>query len=51
MFLQNVHSAVATEPREKTTIEVSIETWRELNHRKESPSDTFDDVLQRLLSE
>jgi predicted CopG family antitoxin len=34
---------------EKTTIQISTETWRELNLRKESPSDTFDAVIQRLL--
>ena len=34
---------------EKTTIQISTETWRELNLRKESPSDTFDAVIQRML--
>ena len=33
-----------------TSIQVTAETWRELNHRKE-PGDTFDDVIQRLLEE
>jgi len=31
-------------------IRVSTETWRELNQRKQ-PGDSFEDVLQRLLSE
>ncbi|PSQ19576.1 hypothetical protein BRD00_01560 [Halobacteriales archaeon QS_8_69_26] len=31
-----------------TTIQVSSDTWRELNSRKE-PGDSFDDVIQRLL--
>jgi predicted CopG family antitoxin len=33
-----------------TTIKISRETWRELNHRKRGPGDTFDDVVQRLLA-
>jgi predicted CopG family antitoxin len=33
-----------------TTIEVSTETWKELNQRKE-PGDSFDDVIQRMLDE
>lgn len=36
---------------ETTTIEVSRETWRELNLRKEGPGDTFDAVVSRLLEE
>lgn len=32
-----------------TTIEISVETWQELNQRKENPSDTFDNVVRRLL--
>lgn len=35
---------------ETTTIQVTEDTWRELNGRKE-PGETFDDVLQRLLAE
>lgn len=34
-----------------TTIKISRETWRELNHRKRGPGDTFDDVVQRLLAD
>lgn len=34
-----------------TSIQVSKETWRELNARKQAPDDTFDDVVQRLLDE
>ena len=33
---------------EKTTIEVSVATWTELNQRK-SPGQSFDDVLQEEL--
>lgn len=32
-----------------TTIQVSMDTWRRLNARKQGPNETFDDVLQRLL--
>ncbi|WP_255455265.1 hypothetical protein [Natrialba sp. INN-245] len=31
-----------------TTIQVSKETWRQLNVRKD-PGETFDDVVQQLL--
>lgn len=34
-----------------TTIQVSMDTWKRLNARKQGPNDTFDDVLQRLLDE
>lgn len=34
---------------EKTTIEVRTETWRGLMAQKQGPSDSFDDVIQRLL--
>ena len=34
-----------------TTIQIEVGTWKELNGRKESPRDTYDDVIQRLLSE
>lgn len=34
-----------------TSIQVSRDTWRELNARKRGPDDTFDDVIQRLLAE
>jgi len=34
---------------ETTTIQVSMDTWRRLNGRKQGPNETFDDVLQRLL--
>ncbi|WP_238398280.1 MULTISPECIES: antitoxin VapB family protein [Halorussus] len=33
-----------------TSIQVSTETWQELNGRK-APGDTFDDVIQRLLEQ
>lgn len=36
---------------ETTTITVSKETWRDLNKRRIDPSDTFDDVVARLLEE
>jgi len=36
---------------EVTSIQVSKETWKRLNGRKEGPNDTFDDVLQRLLDD
>ena len=35
---------------ETTTLQVTKETWKELNLRKE-PGETFDDVIQRLLEE
>lgn len=34
-----------------TSIQVSRETWKDLNARKEGPDDTFDDVIQRLIDE
>jgi macrodomain Ter protein organizer (MatP/YcbG family) len=34
---------------EKTSIKISLDVWRELNARKQSPSDTYDDVVMRLL--
>lgn len=37
-------------PEDVTTIQISVETWRELNRRKE-PGQSFDDVIQELLSE
>lgn len=33
-----------------TTIQITAETWRQLNAQKE-PGDTFDDVIRRLLSD
>jgi len=36
---------------DSTTIQVSMETWRRLNGRKQGPNETFDDVLERLLDE
>ena len=33
---------------ETTTVQVSKETWKQLNLRKE-PGETFDEVIQRLL--
>jgi len=35
---------------DKTTVEVSLETWRRLNERKESPGESFDDVIDGLLA-
>jgi len=35
---------------ETTTLQVTKETWKQLNLRKE-PGETFDDVIQRLLEE
>jgi predicted CopG family antitoxin len=35
----------------KTKISVSGETWQRLNARKREPGETFDDVVQRLLTE
>jgi predicted CopG family antitoxin len=34
---------------EKTNIEVTTDVWHELNTRKRGPSDSFDDVLRRVL--
>jgi hypothetical protein len=34
-----------------TKISVSGETWQQLNARKREPGETFDDVVQRLLSD
>lgn len=36
-------------PNDVTTIQISTETWRELNRRKE-PGQSFDDVIQDLLA-
>jgi len=36
---------------ETTSIKISLETWQELNARKRSPSDTYDDVVARLVEE
>jgi predicted CopG family antitoxin len=36
---------------ETTTIQISMDNWRRLNNRKQGPSDSFDDVLSRLLNE
>jgi predicted CopG family antitoxin len=35
----------------ETKITVSGETWRRLNARKREPGETFDDVVQRLLTD
>jgi hypothetical protein len=35
---------------EKTSIEVSLKTWQDLNQRKRRPGESFDDVIQRLLA-
>jgi len=34
---------------EITSIQISRDTWKRLNSRKEGPDDTFDDVVERLL--
>lgn len=36
---------------EKTNIEITTSTWRELNSRKSAPSESFDDVITRLLEQ
>lgn len=43
-----VASAMCANPT--TTIQISVQTWKDLNARKE-PSDTFDDVIQDLLQD
>ena len=40
----------ADDADEKTTVKVSRETWKRLNHLKE-PGDAFDEVIQRLLEQ
>jgi len=35
--------------RDVTTIEISTDTWRELNALKERPGESFDDVVRREL--
>ena len=35
---------------EKTSVAVSIDTWKKLNQRK-NPKKTFDDVIRELLEE
>lgn len=35
---------------ETTTVEVSLETWRKLNERKERPGESFDEVIDELLA-
>lgn len=35
--------------REKTNIEVFLDTWRRLNSLKRGPGDSFDDVINRLI--
>ena len=40
------------ETEKKTThIQVSIDTWKDLNVRKQSPNESFDHVLKRMLLE
>jgi len=34
---------------EKTNLEVYRNTWSRLNHLKERPGETFDDVINRLI--
>lgn len=47
MILQMYLSVMA---KEKTNVEVSVETWRRLQFRKD-PGDSFDDVISDLLDE
>jgi len=39
-----------SESEMETKITVTGETWQELNALKRQPGETFDDVVQRLLS-
>ena len=34
---------------ERTTVEVSLETWKRLNERKNRPGESFDEVIAELL--
>lgn len=36
-------------PGDLTTIQVSVELWRELKDRKERPSESFEDVIWEIL--
>lgn len=36
---------------DKTNIEITQKTWRDLNALKQYPNDTFNDVIQRLLTD
>lgn len=42
---------MADDGDEVTSIQIKKSTWSRLNSRKEAPSDTFDDVVNRLLDE
>jgi predicted CopG family antitoxin len=33
-----------------TSVQISVETWRQLQTRKQGPNDTFENVIDRLLS-
>ena len=33
-----------------TTIAIDNETWKKLNELKESPKDTYDDIINKLLN-
>jgi len=37
------------DPKETTTIRISMEVWQYLVSQKKKPSETFDEVLRRLL--
>lgn len=36
---------------ERATIKCARETWAEINRRRQSPSESMNDVLQRLLEQ
>lgn len=36
---------------EKTTVQISVETWRALTGLKDKPGDSIDDVIARLILE
>ncbi|MFB6187022.1 MAG: hypothetical protein ABEI86_09185 [Halobacteriaceae archaeon] len=38
-------------PEDLTTIQVSVELWRELKDRKEWPGESFEDVIWNLLDD
>jgi len=42
---------VAPDDDGKTNIEIHRETWQRLNHLKQQPGDSFDDVITRLLDQ
>ena len=36
---------------ETTTIQITVETWNDLKDRKQSPRDSFDDIIRDMLRE